>query len=220
MNIRSKTLKLVICTFLLTAGTTVFGQFSLTNIGPNLSDVGFGTNWNPAGTPNPDDPSSGTAGAGDQLVWDGQTPGVLTNVCQSGNLTGASGSTIGLYLFISANQTSPLWLISSNGLGGAFRWQSITNNGAGIILGDNGSGNTLNTIDGGINGQVHELYNGVPGTTCTINSGVQIRMGGGGAHNFTFDGPGNWNVTNDMNNANGSVSLVTKNGTGTMVWYS
>jgi autotransporter-associated beta strand protein len=201
--------------------TTVFGQVTLTNVGPNFSDIGFATNWNPSAQPNPDNPNNTTAGAGDQIVWDGQTPGLLTDVCQSGNLTGASGSTIGLYVFISANQTAPVTIISSNGLGGALRLQSVTNNGGGITLGDNGTGNTVNTIWGGINGQIQNLYNAVPGTTCTINSGFQMRMGGGGAHNFTFDGPGNWNVTNDMNNANGpSACLVTKNGTGTMVWYS
>ncbi len=206
------------CTF---AAAAVLGQTTYTWTNAAGGDLAGPTNWTPNGVPNPDDPSSTTPGAGDQILFNGNTPGPLTNVCQTSALFGSSGSTVGLYVHLTASQASPVTFISSNGLGGEFRVQSITNEAGagGLTIGDNGSGNTYNTTWGGINGQVHELRNDSV-NPCTLNSGLRIRFGGGGTHTFTFDGSGDWNVTNDMNNNSASISQVTKNGTGTMVWYS
>jgi autotransporter-associated beta strand protein len=194
----------------------------LTWIGPTFGDLGYASNWDPNVLPNPDDPNNTTAGAGDRIIFNGNTPGVLTNVCQTPNFTGASGSTVGFYVLLTSNQTSSVTWVSTNGIGGTIRLQSITNSAGsgGLTIGDNGSGNTFNTIWGGINGQVHQLRNDST-NPCTINSGMEIRLGGGGIHNFTFDGSGDWNVTNDLNNSLApSVSLIIKNGGGTMIWYS
>jgi autotransporter-associated beta strand protein len=201
--------------------TSVFGQINLTWVGPTFGDLGLASNWDPNVIPNPDDPNNTTPGAGDQIIFNGNTPGVLTNICQTPNLIGASGSTVGLYVLLTPNQTSPVTWVSTNGLGGSIRIQSITNDAGsgGLTIGDNGTGNTFDTTWGGINGQIHQLRNDST-SPCTFNSGLRIRFGGGGTHTFTFDGSGDWHVTNDMNNFSASVSLVTKNGTGTMVWYS
>lgn len=206
------------CTFVATA---TLGQVTFTWTNQAGGDLAGPTNWTPNGLPNPDDPSSTTPGAGDQILFNGSTSGPLTNVCQTLALQGGSGSTVGLYVYLAASQTSPVTFISSSGLGGTVRFQSITNEAGsgGLTIGDNESGNTFDTYWGGINGQVHQLRNDSV-NPCTLNSGLRIRFGGGGTHTFIFDGSGDWHVTNDMNNFSSSISHVTKNGTGTMVWYS
>lgn len=206
------------CTF---AAAAVLGQTTYTWTNAAGGDLAGPTNWTPNGVPNPDDPNNFTAGAGDQMLFNGSTSGPLTNVCQTFALQGGSGSTVGLYVHLASGQISPVTFISSNGVGGVVRVQSITNEAGagGLTIADNETGNIFDTYWGGVPGQIHELWNDSV-NPCTLNSDLRIRLGGGGPHTFVFDGSGDWSVTNDMNNASSSISLVTKNGTGTMVWYS
>ncbi len=217
-------IQFLILTCLLWTASSVFGQsvFIWTNNAGGPLDIAAAVNWSPNGTPNPIDPNSTTAGAGDVMEWNGQTVGPVTPVCISadGAQGGASGANTGLKVYVSSNQTSVVEIYTTNATSPNIRCSDFTNDasGGGLILGDN-TANTLSVVLGGVQGQIHNFQNGSV-NPCFINPNVKIQYGGGGAHTLLFEGPGNWYCSNSLNNANGSSTVLTLAGPGTLYYYA
>ncbi len=221
MKTRLTMLKLLIVLCSTLATTAVFGQatvFTWTNsAGGELS---IAANWNPNGLPQPRGSGANANLIQDFMLFDGQTAGPLTVTGNSSaGMGGASGApALGLVISVSANQVNSLMIRSTINPSGAHRYSDIyITNGAGAFhLGDN-SGNRMLMTWGTVGGQIHNFVND-SANAATIYTNASFQYGGGGAHNFVFNGTGNWNVTNNLWTVNGSPTVITKQGSGTMTW--
>ena len=157
------------------------------------------------------------------MTFDGQTAGPVSATSNTGAQTGSSvgGTTAGLYLHLTANQTNPVTFHTTvaNSASSGIRFNSITiDAGAGTFnFGKGSTTNALDTIWGTSNPQSHGFTNN-SANPAIINSDVRFRLGAGGAHTFIFAGTGDWYVTNDLANFGGAATLITKAGPGTMYW--
>ena len=195
----------------LTASTAVFGQATVTWTGGNGTgtELGAATNW--GGTlPN-------TAN-GDTAQWDGVVPGNLGLVYATATLASGFGQS-GITYKLTANQAGSVSIVSPVSSSANLAVLGLDNESpsAGLSFGDS-SANVLNLIwrPGNAN-QVHDFVNNSTGPN-VINSNVRIQSGGGVVHVLLFDGSGNWFVTNNLNCANNSGTIIQKNGAGTLFW--
>ena len=214
--------------------TAAFGQatgnafqtnFTWVAAGANL-DLGTSTNWSPVGVPRPS-AQSGAAGAstdyGDIMAFDGQTAGPVFPTSNAGAQAGSSvgGTTAGLYVRLTANQTNPVTFHTtvSGSASSGLRFNSmVVDAGAGAFtLGKNSTTNCLDTVWGTSNPSGQGITNN-SANPVTIMPDVRWRYGAGGAHTITFGGTGDFNITNDLANVNGAATLVAKDGSGTMYW--
>jgi autotransporter-associated beta strand protein len=209
-----KLLILLCGTFLTTA---VFGQTTLVWTNQLGGQIGVTANWNPNGVPNPN-----SGAPGDTMQFDGQTVGPLYLKADGGLNAGVSGSAVGLVIYMDSNQVSSVNIaydvpggFNSTGV----RTANITvDPGAGTLsLGNTNQNVALYMVLGGVNGQIHEFLNN-SANPAIIYPGWRLAYGGGGSHTISFDGPGNWYVTNSLVAVNGSQTIISKSGTGTMIW--
>jgi fibronectin-binding autotransporter adhesin len=222
MKTKLTMLKLLILscgTFLTTA---VFGQTTLvwTNqatANNGQGQIGIATNWNPNGIPNPN-----SGAPGDTMQFDEQTVGPMSLKADVGLNGGSSGSAVGLVIYMDSNQVDSVNIAydQTSGFNGtSLRTANITiDPGAGTLsLGNTNQNVALYMVLGGVTGQIHEFLNN-SANPAIIYPGWRLAYGGGGSHTISFDGPGNWYVTNSLVAVNGSQTIVTKSGTGTMIW--
>ena len=216
------------------ATTSAFGQATGNNLqtnyiwiatGPNI-DVGTATNWTPNGVPVPTN-QQGTGGqstdVGDIMDFEGQTAGPVFATSNGGAQAGSSvgGTTAGIYFHVGANQTSPVNFFTTvaNSASSGIRFNSISIDAGsgGLTFGTGSTTNCLDTVWGTSNPSGQGLTNN-SAVPAVINLDVRWRLGAGGAHTFSFAGTGDWHITNDIVNVNGSSTLVDKEGSGTMYW--
>jgi autotransporter-associated beta strand protein len=204
------------------AATSVLGQvtytWSGTLSGGNGTNIATPANWttNEAGVPPPPAASAPSGTSQDTGQWDNLVPGNLRVTYNSG-LVGTGGGTLGIIFALTANQIGSVQLAPVGGATGNIGFFGITDdsaNGA-VIMGDQ-SANVLNFV-GRPGGAVHDLLNN-SASPCVINSNVRWQAGAGAVYTLDFDGTGNWNVTNNLANANNTGMLIEKSGSGTMYW--
>ena len=189
----------------------VFGQniYVWTNNSPG--DISAATNWNPNGMPN--------SSTGDTCEFDGQSVGPV--IATANTSLQQSGSTPGMYILVSGNQTQPVTLCTTvaNALAPYVRWNGIeVDSGAGTFnLGNSSNTNAVQFEVGNANPQTHSFVNNST-NPAIIWPNVAVRAGGGGGHTFDFSGTGTWSVTNDLNMDNVASSRVQVDGPGTLVW--
>ena len=221
MKIRSTliTLLLVLCSAF--APTAVFGaQLIYTWTNSAGGDLATAANWNPNGVPIP---GTSSGYVGDVLKFDGQSTGPVLARSTTGSQTGSSvgGTTAGIYIWVTANQASPVNLFTTvnSTASSGIRFNSITNDAgaASLIMGSGTTTNCFDTVWGVSNPESHFMLNNSANPSI-INLDMRFRMGGGGAHTFVFGGSGNWYLTNDLVNVNGASTVLTKTNSGTMVW--
>jgi autotransporter-associated beta strand protein len=209
---------------LLLSTSTVFAQTTYTWTGTNAA-LGLGgdnvlqntNNWSPV---TPGHPTATTGGAtpntGDIVSFNGSPAGALflTNMTQN---TGTWDANDGIKIALTANQTSPVTIVQSNGFTGRIRLGptnaiNVASGAGALTFGNNLPGNfplALGAINGGGNGVVCDVTNN-SADAVTFNSEVTWVMGGGGSHPFQCNGSGNWifNTSIQANNAGASMSLV------------
>jgi autotransporter-associated beta strand protein len=200
---------LPLCSVFVTAA--VFGQTTYTWTGES-DGTNFGApgNWNPVGLPD--------SCYRDTAQWDGMTTSNLFisfNFLPIGTSCNPPG---GINIVLTSHQINSVDLYSPVAISSGERIAGISiATGAGpFSLGDN-TLNALNLLMGETNGQVQNLVNN-SANAATIYPNARWNFGGGGTHTLAFDGSGNWNVTNYLVTANGSTTLLTKSGSGTMFW--
>lgn len=212
------------------ATTAVFGQATGNALQTNFvwiatggaGDFGTSANWSPTGVPLPARTGS-SSDYGDIMDFDGQTTGPVFATSNGGSQTGSSvgGTTAGLYIHLTANQVSPVTIYTTvaSGASSGFRMNTITiDAGAGTFsMGTGSTTNCLDTVWGTANPSGQYLINN-SANPAIINKDMRWRLGAGGAHTFTFEGTGDWYITNDIANVNNSASLIDKEGSGTMYW--
>ena len=244
MKPRPAILKFLVLLFSLFATSAVFGQtpgaiWTWTN---NVqADMGLAVNWTNAsarGAPggNPSSPGTGTNGIplpqapgftaadfGDTMLFDGQSQGPVFAISNTGNQTGSSagGTTLGIYIHVTANQTQPVWLYTTvNGAASSgVRFNDVMiDAGAGTFnFGNAATTNAFDTVWGTTNPELQGLTNN-SANTAIIWPELRWRYGAGGAHIIDFAGTGNWGITNDLLNSNGGGTVIQKDGPGTMGW--
>jgi fibronectin-binding autotransporter adhesin len=210
--------------------TATFGQgtgnasqtnFTWIAAGANM-DLATAANWAPQGVPVPARNNTSTD-YGDIVTFDGQTAGPVSATSNTGAQTGSSvgGTTAGLYLHLTANQTNSVTFHTTvaNSASSGIRFNSITiDAGAGsFYFGKNSTTNALDTIWGTSDPESHGLINN-SGNPAYILPDMRWRLGAGGAHTFIFGGTGDWYITNDLANIAGAATLIAKAGPGTMYW--
>ncbi len=204
---------IILCSIFAT--TAVFGQMTYTWTNSAGGDLAGSTNWNPNGVPNPND-----ANVGDTMQFDGQSSGPVAATSNTGAQVGYSGGAWGLKVHLTSNQTSPVnfYTTVANAASPGIRFSDITIDSAAgsFSLGNSSTTNALDTIWGGMAGQTHTWVNNST-NPATIYPNARWRFGGGGVHNFVFDGSGNWIVNNYLIQVEG-VTSVQKSGSGTMLW--
>ena len=157
------------------------------------------------------------------MTFDGQTAGPVSATSNTGAQTGSSvgGTTAGLYVHLTANQTNPVTFHTTvaNSASSGIRFNGITiDAGAGTFtLGKGSTTNALDTLWGTTNPESHGLTNN-SANPANINPDVRFRLGAGGAHTFIFAGTGDWYITNDLVSAGGSATLIAKDGSGAVYW--
>jgi autotransporter-associated beta strand protein len=157
------------------------------------------------------------------MLFDGQTTGPVSATSNGGGQVGSSVgyAEAGLWVHLTANQVSPVTFHTTvaNSASQGIRFNSITiDAGAGsFTLGKNSTTNCMDTLWGTSNPSGQGLTNNSVNPAYILPD-VRWRLGAGGAHTFTFGGTGDWHVTNDIANVNGSASLIAKDGPGTLYW--
>ncbi|HLX69365.1 MAG TPA: autotransporter-associated beta strand repeat-containing protein [Verrucomicrobiae bacterium] len=218
MKIRSTTLKCLIGTALLTAGTTVFGQIQWTGVAGTLNGTNFGvtTNW-----------SGGSPTSGTLCQFNGNVAGNITAAsidgvdhAGSGNPIGGSFGASGVSIEITPTQTSPVNLISpvaaSTGMG--FNNITVDSGAAQFTVGNTTANQLLCTLRP--SGSVH-IWENDSSHPLIIMPNMQIANGGGASgHVIQFNGPGDFGVTNNLRFNNGPTftETVAMTGTGTLYW--
>jgi autotransporter-associated beta strand protein len=212
------------------ATTAVFGQGTgnalQTNFiwiapGANI-DLATAANWMPTGVPVPARNNT-SSDYGDIMTFDGQTAGPVSATSNTGAQTGSSvgGTTPGLYLHLTANQTNSVTFHTTvqNSASSGIRFNSLTiDAGAGsFYFGKGSTTNALDTIWGTSNPESHGLTNN-SANPAYILPDLRWRLGAGGAHTFVFGGTGDWYITNDLGSIGGAATLIAKAGSGTMYW--
>ena len=230
MKTKLTTLKFLIILCSVFATTAAFGQgtgnalqtnFTWIAAGANL-DLATSANWTPQGVPVPAR-NNASSDYGDIMTFDGRTAGPVSATSNSGAQTGSSvgGTTAGLYVHLTANQTNPVTFHTTlaNSASSGIRFNSITiDAGAGsFYFGKGTTTNALDTIWGTSNPQSHGLTNN-SANPAYILPDMRWRLGAGGAHTFVFGGTGDWHITNDLANIAGAATLIAKDGPGTMYW--
>lgn len=164
-------------------------------------------NWSGDALPN--------GGTGDTAQWNGTVAGplALTYTAATANGLGAGN---GIFLSILGTQTDPLTITQASGTT-AMRIQNITvASGAGAFS----FGNADTIIDGitlGSGTVTTHTFTNNSSNTVSFGSDVRFAFGGGNAKTITFTGSGNWNFAAKFgNNGTGSVSSISKSGTGTL----
>ena len=191
------------------ATTTALGQTIYTWTNSAGGDLATSANWNPNGVPNPMN--------SDVMLFDGQSSGPVAATSNTGGQTSASGGAWGLNIQLTPNQTNPVDIYTTDSISTGIRMNNITiDAGAGGFSLGNNTLNVLDTIWGGVSGQIHNLVNNST-NAATIYPNLRMRFGGGGVHTFVFDGTGNWNVTNYLHSVETEM-LIVKQGSGTMFW--
>ena len=202
---------IILCSAITT--TAVFGQTTFIWTNSAGGDLSTAANWTPNGVPS--GPNS------DTMEFNGQSTGPVSATSNTGGQTGFSGGVWGLNTYLTASQVSPVTFYTTiaSGASPGIRINGITiDSGAGALsLGNTSSSNALDVVMGGAAGQIHTWLNN-SANPVTVYPNFRIRYGGGGAHTIIFDGTGNWNVTNYLISANNSPTVITKSGSGTMIW--
>lgn len=192
----------------LVAAMSAYGQTTLywtgADDGVRLDLAG---NWDPPAVPQPND----------IMVWDGRTRSNLFLTFTTGGVQGAFGQ-LGRDIYLTSNQTYPVTIYGAVGLQFALRINNITlDPGAGALTLGMPDTNILDILWGGQGGQTHTLINNSVHPV-TINPQVRIRYGGGGAHTLIFGGSGDWIVNHHLRADNNSPTVITKQGTGRLIW--
>ena len=220
MKTKLTMLKLLILLCSTFATTAVLAQttFTWTGLGfgtANAAVLDAQTNWTPiAGAP--PDPS-----IGDTAQWDGLTSSNLV-LNYTGTRPSFSGNP-GANFILTANQTNSVALtyFTPNASSGNWGLNNVTVNGPGgaMYLGDaaGSANNAVINIVPRPNGATHDYINN-SASPCIIYPNVRWQAGGGAVFTLLFDGSGDWLVTNDLRNANGTGMLLAKLGTGTWTW--
>lgn len=165
------------------------------------------TNWDPVGVPQPTD----------IMVWDGRTSSNLFLTFTTGGVQGAFGQ-LGRDVYLTSQQTHAVTFYGAVGLQFAIRVNNITiEPGAGAFTLGLPETNILDLLWGGQSGQTHTLLNDST-NPATIQPNVRIRYGGGGAHTLIFTGSGDWVVNHHLRADNNSPTIITKQGTGRLLW--
>jgi len=164
-------------------------------------------NWDPVGVPEPND----------ILIWDGRTTSNLFLTFTTAGVQGAFGQS-GRDIYLTSGQVRAVTIYGAVGLQFAIRINNITvEAGAGpLTLGLPGT-NILDVLWGGQGGQTHTLIND-SANPVTIHPEVRIRYGGGGAHTLIFGGSGDWIVNHHLRADNNSPTIITKQGSGRLIW--
>jgi len=217
----SRKLAVVLLALSAVASTTALGQQLVYDWTNNVAgDLATAANWTPNGVPIPGTSSGYT---GDLMQFNGQSTGPVYATSNGGAQTGSSvgGTTAGLYVELTANQASPVTFYTTvnNSASSGLRFNTITiDAGAGTFnFGHGSTTNCLDTVWGTANPSGQYLINN-SANPAIIYPDVRWRLGAGGAHTFQFSGTGNWYVTNDIANVNGSATLISVAGPGTMYW--
>lgn len=165
------------------------------------------TNWDPVGVPQPTD----------IMVWDGRTSSNLFLTFTTGGVQGAFGQ-LGRDIYLTSQQIHAVTIYGAVGLQSAIRINNITMEpGAGPFTLGLSTTNILDVIWGGQGGQIHTLLNDST-NPATLEPNVRIRYGGGGAHTLVFTGSGDWVVNHHLRADNNSPTIITKQGTGRLIW--
>lgn len=210
MKIRSTTLKALIGTTLLSAGT-LYGQTTYiwtgTADGTNIATAG---NWSPNGQPN------GTTQ--DTAEWNGTAAGNLIIDNEATGLPGTGFGTSGINLDFESPQSGSVQIISSVASSANFAINSITVNSGTFILGD-GTANILQGVDRPA-GAIHNWINN-SSSTAVVGASVRWVAGGGNANEIDFQGTGNWAVTNYLRDDNGAgPRTIESDSSGTITWVA
>jgi fibronectin-binding autotransporter adhesin len=164
------------------------------------TDMSTAVNWSGDTLPNVN---------GDVAQWNGTVAGNLSLTWSGSNFAGSAGNT-GVSFDITASQTGSL-LIDPGANTNALRIDAITiASGAGAFTLGNGA-NTTNITFKGAGGQTNTWTNN-SANTATIGADVVAGFGGGGTHNLTFAGSGNWNFAGKLGTGNGTIGNWTLNG--------
>ena len=164
-------------------------------------------NWDPPGLPQPND----------IMVWDGRTSSNLFLTFVTGNIQGAFAQ-LGRDIYLTSNQVNAVTFYGAVGTQFAIRMNNITiDAGAGPFTFGLPGTNLIDVIWGGQSGQTHTLINNSE-HPATINAEVRIRYGGGGAHTLLFGGSGDWVVNHHLRADNNSPTIITKQGSGRLIW--
>jgi autotransporter-associated beta strand protein len=212
-------LALLVATLCFGPRVAAFGQTTYVWTNSAGGDLATAANWSPNGVPN----IGAMTVMGDTMQFDGQSTGPVFATSNTGAQTGATvgGSIAGIYVHLTANQTNPVTLHTTvaNSASPGIRFNSITIDAgaASLYLGKGSTTNSLDTLWGTMNPQSHDLINNSTHPAFILPD-MRWRLGAGGAHTFIFSGTGDWNITNDLANTGGSVTLVAKDGPGTMRW--
>lgn len=224
MKTRPRLLRNLLAACSLSVLTSAIGQVSVfTWTNQAGGDIATAANWtNSAGANGVPSPTSGPDLSdptlyGDEMLFDGVTTGALALTANTGQ-SGFSGQNWGLRIHLTSNQTAAVNIRSVVAQSAGTRFGRITvDAGAGqFSLGDN-TANVLDTLWGGSNPATHYWTNNSVNPV-VIYPNVRWRYGGGGAHTFDFSGSGDWIVNNYFRNNNNSATVVSKSGTGTMIW--
>ncbi|GIX50615.1 MAG: hypothetical protein KatS3mg132_809 [Limisphaera sp.] len=193
---------------LVCAAPLVHGQATLywTGAGDGVR-LDLDTNWDPPGLPQPND----------LMVWDGRTTSNLFLTFVTGNIQGAFGQ-LGRDIYLTSNQVNAVTFYGAVGTQFAIRMNNITiEPGAGPFTFGLPGTNLIDVIWGGQGGQTHTLIND-SAHPATLNAEVRIRYGGGGAHTLLFGGSGDWVVNHHLRADNNSPTIITKQGSGRLIW--
>lgn len=166
------------------------------------------------------DPNDAVPQPNDTMRWDGLTTSNLFLTFTTTALQGAYGQN-GRDIYLTSNQTNSVTIYGSVGLAAAIRANGITvEEGAGsLILGSEGtnSSDVLDMLWGGVTSQTHTWVNNSTNPVI-LKPNIRFRYGGGGAHTIVFDGSGDWIVNHHLRADNNSPTVVTKSGSGRLVW--
>ncbi|HYG23071.1 MAG TPA: autotransporter-associated beta strand repeat-containing protein [Verrucomicrobiae bacterium] len=198
-----------VCTAL--ASLNSFGQATVTWTGGNGTgtDLGAATNW--GGT------LPSTALPGDIGQFDGVVPGNLSLTYNGGLASGFGQSGVSLHL--TPNQTGSVNISSPVGASVNLAILNLINESptASFSLGDT-STRVLNLIwRPGDADTLHSFVNNSAAPNI-IYPNVRVQSGGGINHVLSFDGTGDWWITNNLIVANSPSTSIRKDGTGTMYW--
>jgi fibronectin-binding autotransporter adhesin len=202
---------LILCSAFAT--TAVFGQATETWTG-GTNGVNTGTNIGDAANWGGTLPSTAN---GDTAQWDGVVPGNLF-LTYNGNLASGYGQN-GINFALTPNQTGSVNISSPVSASANLAIWNLDNESpsASLSFGD-ATANVLNIIwRPGNADEVHDFMNNSASSN-VIYPNVRVQSGGGIEHILLFDGSGNWNVTNNLNCANNSTTMIQKTGAGTLYW--
>jgi fibronectin-binding autotransporter adhesin len=176
--------------------------------GTNLANS---ANWNPNGLP--------SGATQDTAEWNGVTTSNLVITYGTTSLPSTGFGSQGINLYLTANQTNSVQIISSatKSAGVGVNYITLDAGAGAFTLGDTTANNLL--VFGRPAGAVHQFMNNST-NPATINPSVEWQAGGGSGYTYEFGGTGNWVVNSYLMPDNGAFSATTVqvDGPGTVFW--